>query len=61
MGTCNFFDESFPPVGSVVNSVSERGVTIVVVSGVIGGANDLAGLDTTGSTHDGVVVCEDVV
>ena len=62
-GVCadGLFYQSFPPVGSVVDSLSDGCITAIFVGSIVGGADDLAGLDTTGRAYDSVIVCKDSV
>ena len=61
MGSYGFFDQCFPSIGSVVDSLSEGCAKIRVVSGIIGWAYYLVTFDTTCGANDSVVVCHDVV
>ena len=61
MCSYGFFDQSFPSIGSVVDSLSEGCAKVRAVSGIIGGAYNLVTFDTTRGANDGVVSCHDAV
>ena len=52
----NFFNESLPPVGSVVNPLGQR-IPGRIICSVLRGVKDLSGLDTAPGAHHSVVFC----
>ena len=52
----DFFDEGFPPVGPVVDSLWQ-GIPGRVVGGVLCGVEELSRFDTAEGAYEGIIFC----